>query len=235
MKYMGSKAKIAKEILPIILKDRGNDQYYVEPFCGGCNSLCLVDGKRIGNDKNKYLIAMWESLSSDERFTSRIERDYYSDVRDCYNKKGDKYNDAEIGWVGFMGSFNGRFFDGGYSGHAVGKRDYISEQIKNTLSQVNNLKGVEWQSGDYYNVIIPPISIIYCDIPYKNTKQYAVSRNFEYERFYNWCIKMKEDGHSVFISEYEMPEPFKCIWQKGVTNSMNQTLTKKPIEKLYTL
>ena len=59
MKYMGSKAKIAKEILPIILSNRLESQYYIEPFCGGCNSLCHVNGNRIGNDKNNYLIAMW--------------------------------------------------------------------------------------------------------------------------------------------------------------------------------
>ena len=35
MKYMGSKARIANEILPIILKDRKDGQFYVEPFVGG--------------------------------------------------------------------------------------------------------------------------------------------------------------------------------------------------------
>ena len=35
MQYMGSKTKISKEILPIILKDRKENQYYIEPFVGG--------------------------------------------------------------------------------------------------------------------------------------------------------------------------------------------------------
>ena len=47
MKYMGSKNRIAKYILPIILKDRLEGQWYVEPFCGGCN--INVFGR-----KNKY-------------------------------------------------------------------------------------------------------------------------------------------------------------------------------------
>lgn len=38
-----------------------------------------------------------------------IERDYYNDVRDCYNRKGKDYSINYIGWVGFMGSYNGRF------------------------------------------------------------------------------------------------------------------------------
>lgn len=37
MRYSGSKARMPKEILPIILADRKEGQYFVEPFCGGCN------------------------------------------------------------------------------------------------------------------------------------------------------------------------------------------------------
>ena len=37
MKYMGSKARIAKHILPMILKNRKEGQCYVEPFVGAAN------------------------------------------------------------------------------------------------------------------------------------------------------------------------------------------------------
>ena len=42
MKYMGSKARIAKHILPIILKDRKPNQWYSEPFTGGANLIDKV-------------------------------------------------------------------------------------------------------------------------------------------------------------------------------------------------
>ena len=45
----------------------------------------------------------------------RIERDFYCDVRDSYNNGDDRYTDGIKGWVGFMASWNGRYFDGGYS------------------------------------------------------------------------------------------------------------------------
>nr|WP_319571429.1 DNA adenine methylase [uncultured Draconibacterium sp.] len=45
MKYMGSKNRIAKHILPIILKNRTNE-LYVEPFVGGANLIDKVDGER---------------------------------------------------------------------------------------------------------------------------------------------------------------------------------------------
>ena len=80
----------------------------------------------------------------------RIDRGIYNIYRDEFNKRKFDDNssisflDAEIGWYGFMGSYNGRFVDGGYSGHNVNGRDYISEQINNTLNQVPHLLGVDW-------------------------------------------------------------------------------------------
>ena len=62
MKYMGSKNRIAKHILPIILKDRKENQYYVEPFIGGANMIDKVGGLRIGGEFNKYIANMWIEL-----------------------------------------------------------------------------------------------------------------------------------------------------------------------------
>ena len=170
-----------------------------------------------------------------------IDRDLYNKYREYFNKK--KFNDvssvsmydAEVGWYGFMGSFNGRFFDGGYSGHDVNGRDYISEQIRNTLAQVPKLRNIDWYFSDYDKIPLPEHSTIYCDIPYKDTKQYSTSKNFDYERFYNWCREMKAQGHRVFVSEYQMPENFKCVWEKQITNAMNQKNTYKPTERLFTI
>lgn len=242
MKYMGSKRKIVDDILPIML-DNEHDTF-VDMFCGGCHVIEKVPAtyRRIANDKNRYLIAMWKSLTEGKRFCRRIPRELYNDVRDCYNGKNDRYQDDMIGWVGFMGSFNGRFFDGGYSGHHVVRksnqdaRDLIDENIRNTERQIEPLGGVEFHAGDYQDLPIPPNSIIYCDIPYKGVKQYGRGcRNFDYERFYIWCMEMKLRGHKVYVSEYDMPKEFTCLWSKQVTNSMNQTVTKRPIEKLFTI
>lgn len=238
MKYQGNKNKIVSDILPIILQSRKEGQWYVEPFCGSCSVIQRVKGNRIASDKNKYLIAMWESLTSGKELPQYITKEFYSDVRDCFHGKNNNYSDDMIGWVGYMGSFNGRFFDGGYSGHNVlgsnGKtRDYIAENIKNTLKQVEELKGINWQHGDFSEIVIPNNSIIYCDPPYKNTKEYQFSKGFDYDMFYSWCRNMAEIGNTVFVSEYEMPDDFECVWSKQVTNSMNPTITKKPVEKLF--
>lgn len=240
MKYMGSKNRISKSILPIILKDR-TDEYYIEPFVGGCNLIDKVSGKRIGGDNNYYLIEMWKGLQNNNKRPHTITKDLYSSARNEYNliKKGKEidreFSDFLIGWIGWMGSYNGRFFDGGYSGHSVGKtnRDYISEQIRNTESQIDKIGSVIFKHSSYENLDIPKGSIIYCDIPYNNTKKYSTSKGFDYDKFWEWCRVISEDN-KIFISEYEAPDDFKCIWEKEVTNSMNTTKTYKPTEKLFT-
>jgi len=233
MKYMGSKNRIANEILPIILKDRIENQYYIEPFCGGLGTFDKVNGNRIGADKNKYLIAMWNGLQENRDKPMEIPKELYSKARTEYNNGTNiEFDDFMIGWIGWMASFNGRFFDGGYSGK-TSTRDYVDEQIRNTLKQVELLKGAKFTSVDYFELEIPNNSIIYCDIPYKDTKQYATSKNFDHDKFWQWCRDMTKQGHRVFISEYQAPDDFTCIWSKEVTNSMNTTLTYKPFERLF--
>lgn len=246
MKYMGNKQRIADEILKVIFDNCKDTNTFVDLFCGSCSVIERVPNHyiKIANDKNKFLVEMFKSLIRGNEYSKIINKDDYDARRDLYNlsKRHLVLTDedyAEIGWYGWMASFNGRFFSGGYSGHNVmqknGKtRDYITEQINNTLKQIPKLEEVKFFSENYSDVSIPEGSIVYCDIPYKGTKQYETSKNFDYENFYNWCRENK-NKYQIFISEYYMPEDFKCIWQKEVTNSMNTTKTYKPIEKLFTL
>lgn len=244
---MGSKNRIAKDILPIILKDRGVNDYFVDVFAGGMNLIDKVKGKRVANDKNKYLIAMWEGLKNNRSRPYEISRELYNCARDVYKGRETTSNhninmdDFIVGWIGFMASYNGRFFDGGYSGHCVGKtkRDYISEQIRNTEKQIESLKNVIFTSLDYKDIQFKHKNcVIYCDPPYRDTKQYDVSKNFNHSHFWNWCRDLANDGHKVFISEYNAPADFSCVWQKEINSPMsnvNEEKKPKAIEKLFTL
>lgn len=78
MKYMGSKNRFAKELLPIILKDRINGQHYIEPFAGGMNLIDKVDGKRIANEIKEYLIDNGDTKIYPDNliaFTDFVEKD----------------------------------------------------------------------------------------------------------------------------------------------------------------
>lgn len=84
---------------------------------------------------------------------------------------------------------------------------------------------------DYREVEILPNSIIYCDIPYKDTREYKYD-TFDHEAFYDWAEAQEAP---VFVSEYTMPEDrFKCIaeWERISTFSATNNALKK-VEKLF--
>ena len=70
------------------------------------------------------------------------------------------------------------------------------------LQSLQSLQSLEKFRGDYRNVKIQPDSLIYCDIPYKNTTEYS-DGGFDHESFYDWAEMQTEP---VIISEYAMPE-----------------------------
>lgn len=231
MKYLGGKTRIAKEILPLILADRKEGQYFVEPFCGGCNVTANVSGNRIANDCNEYSIAMFVGLLSGENYPKQIERELYNDVRACFRSGSDKYDIGFMGWVGFMASYRGKFF-GGYAGTTMSKGklyDYIAEAVRGVMRQIPKLHGVEFRTGDYKNLLIPNESIIYCDPPYMGTTGYSDGIN--HDEFWQWCRERVYDGHKVYVSEYQAPDDFITIWEKPIQNCIS--LDKKATERLF--
>ena len=107
MVYKGSKERIAKYLLPIILKDRRPGQYYVEPFCGGCNMIDKVDGNRIANDSNKYLIAMFEALLNGWEPPVFVTKEQYEYI------KAHKEEDYKLAaWAGLICTYGASWFEG---------------------------------------------------------------------------------------------------------------------------
>ena len=239
MKYMGSKARHAKELLPIILANRKQGQWYVEPFVGGANMIDKVGGNRIGADINEYLIEMWKAVSSGWMPPELVTEEKYQKVRD--NKDNDK---PLTSYIGFAMSFGGKWF-GGYRRDIAGTKDdpelkafNESEQSRKSyeslLKQQKKLLGVDFRHSSYQDLDAPTNSIIYCDPPYKGTTKYK--EDFDHEPFYEWCRQKHKEGHQVFVSEYQMPEDFICVWSKEVNSSLTKdTGSKKGIEKLFTL
>ena len=229
MKYMGSKRRVAKEILPIILKDRQLNQWYVEPFVGGGNLIENVSGHCIGADNNKYIIALLKYVqNNDLNNIEYIDEEKYMHIK---NNK-DLYDDYIVGFAGFGLSFGANFF----SSFARNKKgwDYFRGTLNGLKKQQEKIKHINFIHSDYKDLNIPDNSIIYCDPPYKGTTKYY-KQKFNYEEFYEWCIKKHNEGHKVFISEYEMPENrFKSIWEKEIKINMNNFQQPiKKVEKLF--
>lgn len=229
MKYMGSKNRIAKYLLPIILKDRKPNQWYVEPFVGGANMIDKVDGNRIGSDSNKYLIALLNEMSKEGYSSPYIAREQFELVKS--NKEN--YCDWYVGFVGFQLSFSAMWF-GSYRRDNQGLRDYASEAKRNVDKQAKNVKGCKFINSEYFNLEIPSESIIYCDPPYEGTAKYKAVDDFNHDEFWQWCRDKVKEGHQVFISEYNAPDDFICVWQQELNVSVAKDgKHKKAIEKLF--
>jgi len=244
MVFMGGKKSLTKYLLPIILENREDGQDYHEPFVGGANIIDSVDGSRYGSDNNKYLIAMWKALQQGWIPPSEISREFYSECRESYNKdNANKEVWHIIGYIGFNGSYGGRFFDGGYAGITESKtkviRNYPLEKYKNIMKQIPNIKDVVFNYSDYRDVVFEKNSIIYCDIQYKGTKQYKSAKDFNYDEFWQWAKDKTLEGHTVFVSEYQAPDDWECVWEKEVSSSLraNSVISgnKKSTEKLFRL
>lgn len=228
MKYMGSKTRIARYILPIMQSMRGC-RTWVEPFCGGCNTLSEVGGKRIGADIHPYLISMWKAVSTGWCPPSVFTEREYNEVRT--NK--DRYPPELVGYVGFALSYGGKWF-GGWRRDVQGVRDYVDEARRNAMTQFPKLLGVDFVCCDYEDLRLPDNCLIYADPPYSGATGYG--KCFDKDRFCRWLKSCHEQGHLVFVSEYDMPLDFKCLWEGQISSSLTKnTGAKKGVERLYTL
>lgn len=180
---MGSKAKITKYIVPIIQQkiDESGARYYVEPFAGGCNVIDKIKAEyRIASDSNKYLIALFQHLQDGGELPEHITREEYNKAREAYRTGDNSLQAWYIGAAGFLASYNGRFYDGGYAGYGKDKgrvRDYYRESRNNILMQMQQggIFGIDFSCRDYKSYT-PQGCVIYCDPPYEGTKNTAMQK-----------------------------------------------------------
>ena len=239
---MGSKSRIAKHIVPIIQRriEDYNIKTFIDCFCGGCNIIDKVKcDKKIASDNNEFLIELFKHKNELNTLPDIVTKEHYSECRQAYyDKDFSKYSQWYIGAIGFLASYSGRFYDGGFNGQGFldgrSKRNYYDEAKRNLLSQINSLDEIEFKCGDYEELYSDDIydCLIYCDIPYKDTKQYNTSLNFDYDRFWNWAERMSEKN-IVLVSEYQAPDNWKCIWEKDLPKTMNHGNNVHAVERLF--
>lgn len=235
MRYMGSKSRVSRHILPIMLLNRKDRQWFVEPFVGGGNSIDKVTGNRIGADIDHYVI---EALKLIRDFPERLPKNKSEVDEKEYKmvKQSSTVSCGIRGYYGFALSFGGKWFGGYMRAPGSPWRDLIGESYQNAVKQSKLLKGVKLVCCCYKKLSIPPRSIIYCDPPYASTTKYK-SSNFDHHEFWKWCRERHVQGHKIFVSEYFAPEDFICVWEGKIASSLTPTNTgaKYGVERLFTL
>ena len=108
-----------------------------------------------------------------------------------------------------------------------------SLEMLQRLNKIDNPQtdNIKFYSDDYQNIpLTDKDAVIYCDIPYLNTKEYK--HPFDYERFYLWAERQETP---IYISEYEMPKDrFVCIAEKEKKCTLSATNNGKiTIERIF--
>ena len=212
MHYFGGKQRISKSLSEYLNLQLKEGQPFVDLFCGSCNIISKIDNNRlrIANDKHKYLIAMWKALQNGWQMPDNISEEEYH-----YIKSHKDENMPLTGFVGFGVSFSGKRF-GGYCKDSK-NRNYCLNAKNSNNKILGKIQNVIFYNEDYENVDIPKGSLVYCDIPYKNTTQYSVKEvgKFNHDKFYEW-VRNNSDKYEIYVSEYKenIPDDFEIVWQR---------------------
>lgn len=235
MKYIGSKERISTGIVGVLqrLIYVNNIDTYIEPFVGGANIIDKVQCKnRYGYDIDPLVIALHKiAVETPEKFDTlpkELSKQEYYAIRDG---EYDLWYKAQ---ALFFGSYNSRAYGGCYGAQATTKdgkvRNYYNEALSNYKAQIPLLKGIHFDCADYREIEIPDGSLVYCDIPYKDTIGYV--SKFDTNAFWEWARELSKRA-IVVVSEYEAPDDFKCIWEANLKTHLNNRNKLDRTEKLF--
>jgi site-specific DNA-adenine methylase len=240
MRYIGSKKRLAKDIVEYInnIAMCENIHNLYEPFCGGCaisfevlNNFSFIKNIYC-NDKNKYLIALFNHLKHNEIEYKHYTKEEYDDIRQNFYNGTNKYSLWETAYVGFIWSYRAKWF-ASYVDKVTCKSGRIMnlsyDSHKTLMSDLKYIRKINYSNINYWELDIKSPSIIYCDAPYKDTMQYrGAEQKFNFDRYYNW-LKEIAKTNLVLVSEYSMPSGFKEIKSWDITTINGKLAT----EKLY--
>lgn len=231
MRYMGSKARHAKHIVPFLMDGHDPQAWYIEPFMGGGNMLSNVPVRyKWGNDTAEYAVALLEAVSKGWEPPSVLTQDEYYDIKES----PDKYDPALVGFAAYCCSYGGKFW-GGYARNKPeegGDSTIPAQQVRNLIKQRPGLTGTKFTCMSYLDLDIPDNSTVYCDPPYASTTGYG--GDFDHVVFWEWATDLSRRCR-VFVSEYSAPDEWKCIWEKTVSKYVTKKDDKydKATEKLF--
>ena len=240
MVYMGSKAKYAKFIVPILQDtiDNLNIDTYIECFVGGANIIDKINCEhKYGFDRSDTLIALLDLASKDfDKVLKDGNRELW-DKGKGYVKDGIMPEDmslADIGAMEFFASFCNGGFPRGYAKNTE-TRNYFKEAYRNMEAQAPNLKDIIFKCQNYDD-LDKNISgaVIYLDPPYAGTKFYGYANQpkMDYDYFWNWVRELSANNY-VYISEQQAPDDFEVIWEQEIKRTTNKENNFRAVEKLF--
>ena len=142
---MGSKNRIAKEILPIMLKEAKEKGIgtWIEPFVGGANMIDKVprEFKRIGIDSNIHCISSLIAIRDlFDELPTEVTEEYYKEIK---NSEPEPIKS----WIRFVCSFGAKL-DNGFARNKAGQ-NYAAVAVRNAQKQSPNIQGITLLNDSY--------------------------------------------------------------------------------------
>lgn len=194
---------------------------------------------KIAVDYNKYVIALWKELQQNgmKNIPTDVSEEMYNDVKSSYINKTHKYEDYVIGYVGTCCCFGGSWFNGYARFNPNKNEDHIKEAYNGLKKQFENFKFLNETTfiyASYDQITLKENDIVYCDPPYAMTKRYI--SDFNNEVFWEWAREASKKVKKLYVSEYNTPDDFECIWQMEKKDGLGTQKGKKQntkVEKLF--
>lgn len=264
MTFMGSKNKYKNDIPPIINKyiQDNNIKFFIDCTCGGANLTDKIICENVyAIDLSPSLIGLHQQAQKDfskipidgnremwdNSYAAWKRMKQILDIKSFEDFTEDDFNKIvmplyEIGCMEWYASFSNGGFPRGYAKNSS-TRNYYQEAWRNhkKQSETDRYKAISFLCGDYQNIIAKYINniqnmdtILYIDPPYKDTKPYAISKNFNYMRLYQW-LKIISEKIPIFVSEQYLPSEFDKfkIWEKEVKRTSGSNNNFKAKETLW--
>ncbi len=229
MRYLGGKARQAKKTVQKIRGICPTADTWIEPFCGG--GSVLAEAARefsvlIASDIVPDLIFLWSDMSSGWTPPAQISKNEYDALKHAAPS-------ALRAWAGYAASYNGKWFSG-YGPSASG-RDYLSESLRGAVKKVTLFKSARFFCRPYWDVVVKPGDVVYCDPPYAGTEAYSAAGSFDHEKFWLTCNQWAAAGASVFVHEYTAPPGWESVLDIERTETMNWSsgTSGRRVERLY--
>lgn len=234
MRYLGSKQRFMKSLLPVIMDGVGIGSTFFDCFAGGMNVVCKIPlTKKVAFDTNRYVISLWEHIQKKglenldlPRDSYELTKELYEDIRKSYINNDRKYDDYLIGYVATSCSYGSAWFNGYAKYNERKKEDHIKEAYNGLRKQVDGFKyldSTEFICASYEDIHFCDNSVIFCDPPYALTKQYE--SDFDSGRFWDWARSTSKEWFckKLMVTEYTAPDDFECVWEKNKSDGLGTT------------
>lgn len=201
---------------------------------GAAGSISQVDWHtKYGSDVCPYIISLLRYVRNGYagELPDSLTAEDYKQIKDNPNL----FDNSLVGFVGYGCSYGGKWFAGLAKGGI--NRNHVSESKRNLIKLAPKLSNCLFYLGNYTQWAGYSGEVFYCDPPYgygETVTKYKMA--FDHEAFFTWAEKLAENN-KVFISEYNAPANWQCIWEMESKTGIHHGFDKHPvkIERLFTI